>query len=178
MPNGEYSIHRGAGESALENIDEITSLYSEVYAEPPYNSAPLYSRETFLSRTTRQSARDGFTIITARGASGELVGFSFGLPFPAGRWWSGNASPPPADVLGADKFAVIELVVAAKWRGHGVGGRLLRELLSDRPEKLAMLTADPSAPARQIYTHWGWEQVGTAQHAEDAPIMDQLILRR
>ena len=104
--------------------------------------------------------------------------FRSGLPFEAGRWWAGNASSPPIEILEVRKFAVIELIVDANWRGRGIGGELLSDLLEDRTEKYAVLTADPEAAARKIYAHWGWEQIGTAQHTDDAPTMDQLVLRR
>ena len=176
--NGEYSLGRGDGAVALAIIDELTKLYAEVYAEPPYSSSPLYEEQAFISRTTRQADREEFAIVLARDSGGQLIGFSFGLPFQPGKWWAGDATPPPEELLSAAKFAVIELVVKVEWRGHGLGGRLLSDLLRERPEKYAILTADPDAPARQIYTHWGWEQIGTARHTDDASVMDQLVLRR
>ena len=157
-------------------LDELATVYLEVYAEPPYNSGPLVSEDAFRGRTGRQAVRDGFTIITAREGR-TLVGFSFGLPFAAGAWWAGAATPPPGDVLAGEKFAVIELVVRKPWRGRGLGRRLLAELLAGRPEPFAILTAVAAAPARELYARWGWEQTGTAQHTPDADVMDQLVLR-
>ena len=178
MSNDIYHIGRGNGEAASNILDELTELYVKVYAEPPYNSGSLYSREDFVARTTRQAANQDFAISWARSSDGELVGYSFGFLFAAGRWWAGNASPPPSEVLESPKFAVIELIVDAMWRGRGVGKDLLGEVLKQRTEKFAILTADPDAPARRIYERWGWEQIGTAKHTDEAPTMDQLLLRR
>lgn len=178
MDDGVYRIERGGGSVVSGLLDELTKLYAEVYAEPPYNSGPLFGLDSFTARTTRQASRPGFAISWARSSEGELIGFSFGLPFESGKWWAGNASPPPAEILEAPKFAVIELVVAGSWRGRGVGRELIGDLLGRRTEAFAILTADPDAPARRIYEHWGWEQVGTARHTDDAPLMDQLVLRR
>ncbi len=178
MGNGEHLVYTGTGTAVSELLDALEQLYVNVYAVPPYDSGPLYDRAAFIARTTRQASRPGFTIVWARSLGGELIGFTFGLPFEAGKWWAGEASAPPDDVLSSPKFAVIELVVSQSWRGRGIGRSLLDTLLADRIERYAVLTADPGAPARKIYAHWGWEQIGTARHTADAPLMDQLLLRR
>ena len=45
-----------------------------------------------------------------------------------------------------------------------------------RAEDFAILTAHPDAPARAVYTHWGWRQHGIARHTDDADVMDQLVI--
>jgi GNAT superfamily N-acetyltransferase len=105
-----------------------------------------------------------------------LIGYSFGLTFPESRWWSGDATAPPQEILSVAKFAVIELLVRKQFRGHGVGRRLLDELLSERTESYAILTAMPDAPAREAYRRWGWRQIGTAHHTPDSPVLDALVL--
>jgi GNAT superfamily N-acetyltransferase len=169
-------IARTGGADIDEMLPEMTDLYREIYAEPPYNSGPLFEIDAFQARTRRQAARDGFTLVTARTADATMIGFAFGVPFAAGQWWSGEATPPPADILSAPKFAVIELVVRHTHRGHGIGRKLLTTLLVDRPEPYAFLTAFPDAPAREVYRRWGWTQVGTAHHTPDSPILDSLVL--
>jgi GNAT superfamily N-acetyltransferase len=178
MQTSEYRVEKGDGAAARRIFDEMTKLYLDVYAEPPYNSGPLFRQEAFTARTNRQIGYDDFVISWATSARGDLVGFSFGFPFDVDRWWSGDASPPPAEILRSKKFAVIELVVHRDWRGRGIGRRLLSSLLDGRRENYAILTADSNAPARQIYMQWGWEQIGAAKHTAEASAMDQLVLRR
>ncbi|BCB81223.1 hypothetical protein GCM10022251_62850 [Phytohabitans flavus] len=157
-------------------LDPIVELYSEVYAEPPYNGGPLFSRERFLDRTNRQKDNDGFTLVTAHTGS-ELDGFAFGFPFPAGGWWRGATTPqPPTEILHVPKFAVIELVVRKTRRGHGLGHFLMNALLDGRPEPYAMLLAEPDAPARTMYQRWGWQQVAAVQPADDAPWLAALVI--
>src|SRR4051794_31228273 len=105
-------------------MDDLVGVYTEVYAEPPYNSGPLWSAEAFATRTRRQAFREGFSFVAATNGE-DVVGFAFGLKFQAGQWWSGNATKPPPAVLGVDKFAVIELVVRRQSRGLGLGRRLM-----------------------------------------------------
>ena len=179
MNTDEYRVEKGGGTIARNLFEEMTNLYVKVYAEPPYDSGPLFQKEAFTARTNRQMDYDDFVITWATSEQqGRLIGFSFGFSFDVDRWWAGEASPPPAEILRSKKFAVIELVVDSQWRGRGIGKKLLSSLLADRAEKFAILTADSEAPARQIYAYWGWEQIGTARHTDDASTMDQLVLRR
>lgn len=172
----DIELKRRTGAEAAATAEELTDLYVAVYAEPPYGGGSIYARDAFIERTTRQASQDGFALITAH-AGGQLVGFSFGLPFEAGSWWAGIVEPdPPAEIVEPPKFAVIELVVAPSHRGRGLSTRLLHELLAGRPEPYAMLLAHPDAQARAIYERWGWQQVGTNRPREDAPAADVLVL--
>lgn len=178
LPGGALGIElkRRTGAEAAEAVEELTGLYVAVYAEPPYGGGSIYARDAFITRTIRQASRDGFTLITAHDG-GQLAGFSFGLPFEAGSWWAGIVEPgPPAELVEAEKFAVIELVVAPSHRGRGLSTRLLGELLAGRTEPYAMLLAHPQAPARAMYERWGWRQVGTNRPRHDAPAADVLVL--
>lgn len=163
------------GRQFLDVLDEVTDLYLDVRSGLDTNSS-IHTRTSFVDRTTRQAGQEGFSGVLAR-VGGTLVGFAFGLPLPPGQWWTGKADPPPPEILDAPKFAVIELDVAEPWRGRGIGRTLHDTLLDGRPEPYAILTTTPGHPARTMYARWGWVRVGTAQHAPDAPVMDQLVLR-
>ncbi|MBQ1051831.1 GNAT family N-acetyltransferase [Micromonospora sp. C51] len=158
-------------------ITAAADLYERVYTEPPYNGGPLFTRHRFLQRTDRQKQTPGFVLVTAC-AEDVLVGFALGLPFGEGHWWRGTSTPqPPADLVAAEKFAVIELVVHPDRRGRGLGHALLDVLLNQRPEQYAILLAEPTAPARKLYDRWGWQQVGEVQPTDDAPLLHALARR-
>ncbi|TDD72116.1 GNAT family N-acetyltransferase [Actinomadura darangshiensis] len=177
MPDDGYTLTRHDGERTVAMLDEIAEVYVPAYAEPPYEPHPMFSREEFIPRTTRQTTRKGFTLIGVRKGDGELVGFSFGLHFVAGSWWRDvSGSAPPQEIVDAAKFSVIELVVAAPHRGRGLARRLLGALLDGRPEQYAMLLAQPDSHARTIYAHWGWKQVAVVQSYPGGDIDDVLVL--
>lgn len=142
----------------VQHLDELADLYVRVHAEPPYNSAPKYSREAFLSRTKSQLAKPGFALVTAS-ESQALVGFAFGFQMGPGAWWA-NATPLPPEISRASKFAVIELLVDARHRGSGIGRELAEQLLAERDEEYATLAARREAPAHGMYLRWGWKPVG------------------
>ncbi|WP_051468749.1 GNAT family N-acetyltransferase [Actinomadura oligospora] len=179
MPNGaDYTFTKHDGSATLAMLDEIATVYVPAYADPPYKPHPMFSLEGFTERTTSQAKRDGFSLIAARSPDGDLAGFSFGLPFEAGRWWrDASGSMPPAEVVQAPKFAVIELVVASPHRGRGLAHRLINTLLEDRPEPYATLLANTDAPARRMYERWGWNKVADVQSYPGADKDDALILR-
>src|SRR5215467_11739376 len=102
-------FERHHGEHSLTVLEDIADLYSEIHEQEPYDD-PIFSRESFIARTSRQAEKTGFELLTAR-KDNELAGFSFGYTMPAGGWWE-DATPPQHNVLGSSKFAVIELDVA------------------------------------------------------------------
>ncbi|MQY04141.1 GNAT family N-acetyltransferase [Actinomadura macrotermitis] len=157
---------------ALDALDEVADLYEQVYAEPPYNAAPKFSRDRFTRRTHDQATASGFAMVTAR-RGGTLVGFAFGFSMMPGAWWA-NAASPAGEVLKADKFAVVELVVDRWHRRHGIGGRLLDALLADRRERYATLAAVIEADAYGWYLRRGWQKV--AEFRAEPPYSDALVL--
>jgi hypothetical protein len=170
------TLTRLDGAEAVEFLDECADLYVRVYAEPPYNSAPKFSRDRFLSRTRRQTVSSGFTMLTAR--KGDLlIGFAFGFSMSAGSWWA-NTSLPASEVLDAAKFAVIELVVDRQQRGCGLGTALLTVLLEERPEPYATLAAviGSRSQAYGWYLRSGWRKVG--EFRAEPPFSDTLLLDR
>jgi GNAT superfamily N-acetyltransferase len=171
----KFDIAHWPSSVVTSRLDELADIYTEVYAEPPYKSGELWSQHSFIDRTRRQAGRDGFTFLSAL-VDERVVGFSFGLPFAAGAWWSGDATEPSEELRAASKFAVIELVVRKPWRRIGIGRQLIDRLLDGRAEQYAILTALPDAEARRMYENWGWVQTGTAHHTPESPVLDALAL--
>lgn len=156
-------------------MEQLADAYMEGYADDPDIGRSIYARDEFVRRTTRQAQADGFVLVTAH-TNEQWSGFSFGLRFPAGRWWSGKLEdPPPDEPLMSDKFAVIELVVLPDARGVGLATRLMSAVLQDRPQPWATLLADQSGHARSIYDRWGWVRTGTVRPAPDVPPLDILV---
>ncbi|MFC9971481.1 GNAT family N-acetyltransferase [Spirillospora sp. NPDC127200] len=179
MPDGvSHTLNRHDGQQARDMLGQLADLYVPAYAEPPYKPHPMFSREAFLERTTRQTHRDGFTLITAHAAAQQLAGFAFGFTLAPGRWWRDvSGSTPPADIVNASKFAVVELVIAPPHRDQGLARRILNALLDGRPEQHAVLLAQPDTPARVIYAHWGWTEIAKVQSQPNAETDDALTLK-
>jgi len=176
-PEIEYQKHDGADASPL--VDELTPVFAEVYAEPPYYMGQD-EVALFRERFDRQRQQEGFSLVTAR-ADGALVGFVLGVPLqPTSTWWSRLLTPLPPEVTEewpSRTFAVIELVVCAPWRQRGIARTLHDTLLQGRPEERATLTARPEATAAQAaYAAWGWRRVGQKRNPLPGdPIYDILV---
>jgi GNAT superfamily N-acetyltransferase len=156
--------------STAQRHSALVRLYALVYAEPPYREGPEQV-EHFRTRFTDDAQQPGFSLVTAEDDE-RLVGAAYGWTMPAGSWWPGADD---TDIAAVDKFAVLEWLVDPHYRSKGIGGRLFRHLLQDRPEPLATLAADPRSPARAIYARAGWRQAGTLTLAWGTP-MDLLVI--
>lgn len=167
-------LRRVDGGEVLGALGELADMYERVYAEPPYNAAPKFSRARFLERTRDQVRSSGFTLVTAR-RDGRLLGFAFGFAMRSGGWWA-HASLPDRDVLDAPKFAVIELIVDRTERGQGLGRALLDALLEERTEHIATLAAVLDADAYGWYLRAGWRKA--AEFRAEPPYSDALVLDR
>lgn len=168
-----YSSHT-VPEGAARLLPALVDLYAVVYAEPPYGEGPEQVRR-FADGLPDEAARPGFRLVVAEDGSG-LVGAAYGWTMPAGRWWSQADSEPSADILRADKLAVMEWMVRPSRRGEGIGAGLMRRLLADRPERWATLASDPRSAARRMYERAGWRQVARST-LPWGPAMDVLVLR-
>lgn len=170
-----FEMRQMNGDRTVPLLGELADAYLVAYADDPEIGHSIYARDSFIERTRRQAESPGFKLVAAY-ASEEIAGFSFGLPFSAGRWWRGEADTPPSvDILAAEKFAVIELVVVPGFRGRGLATKLMRSVLEGRSEPYAMLLADQSGHARSIYDRWGWRAVQRLQPAPDVAALDVLV---
>jgi GNAT superfamily N-acetyltransferase len=170
-----FELRRHDGQAAALMMEQLADAYMEGYADDPDVGHSIYARDAFVDRTSRQASAPGFVLITAH-AGDQWAGFSFGMHFPAGRWWAGDwEDVPPQDLLKAEKFAVIELVVLPAARGVGLATELMSAVLADRPEPWATLLADQEGKARSMYDRWGWKRTGVIQPAPDVPPLDVLV---
>ncbi|MGS2615122.1 GNAT family N-acetyltransferase [Micromonospora sp. LZ34] len=166
-----YTLHDG--DSAAPLFAALVDLYAVVYAEPPYEEGPEQVAR-FAEGLPGEAARPGFTLVSAQDGD-TLIGAAYGWTMPAGTWWSRAEQDPPAEVLGADKVAVMEWLVHPQRRSEGVGAELMRRLLASRAEWWATLASDPRSAARQMYARAGWQQVGRSALPWGPP-MDLLVL--
>jgi GNAT superfamily N-acetyltransferase len=166
-----YARHDGSGVAAM--APALGDLYAQVYAEPPYLEGSEQV-ERFRAGLPEDAKRPGFTLIAATDAQ-ELVGAAYGWTMPAGVWWSKADEKPPAEIVHADKFAVMEWIVSPDRRGEGIGATLIGHLLAARPERFATLASDPRSAARAIYDRAGWLKVGQTW-LPWGPKMDLLLL--
>jgi hypothetical protein len=173
----EYAVLDGAATGQI--LDELTALYTEVYAEPPYEWGPEYA-ELFRERFEVQRQQPGFELVTARDA-GRLIGVGFGVTLlPTTPWWQNLITPLPAEVTHeypGRTWALVELLVRAPWRRHHVAQTIHDRLLADRPEERSTLTVLPAAVAAQAaYAKWGWRMVAQKRNPlPGSPVFDVML---
>jgi len=114
------------------------------------------------SATRRHAERGGFRAFGAFDSRDRLVGFSYGYHSQPGLWWREQVSAyltaaQRVDWL-ADAFELCELHVHPGFQGQRLGSALHDALVSDLPEKTALLSVmHDSERARQLYASRGWQ---------------------
>ena len=179
MPPASIEFTSVDGETAGQHIDELASLYTEVYAEPPYewgNKHVALFRKWFEG----QRRQDGFTLIEAR-EQGQLVAFGFGVTLlPSTPWWQ-NLTAPVDEAITQEypnrTFALIELLVREPWRRQYIAETIHDSLLNNRIEERATLTVLPAAEAAHAaYRKWGWQKVAQKRNPlPGSPIFDVMV---
>ena len=166
-------------DQAAKHIDELSDLYTEVYAEPPYEWGQEHA-ELFAERFEGQRKQDGFRLIEAR-EHGQLVGIGFGVTLlPNTPWWRNLTAPVSEDVTREypnRTFAVVELLVRGPWRQRHIAEEINNRLLSERAEERATLTVLPAAEAAQAaYRKWGWQRVAQKRNPlPGSPVFDVMV---
>src|SRR6266700_1222082 len=90
----QYQKYNSADAGRL--LDELTTVFTEVYAEPPYHMGQDEA-SLFRQRFDVQRQQQGFSLVTAC-ADGGLVGFVLGVPLqPTSTWWSRLLAPLPPE---------------------------------------------------------------------------------
>jgi hypothetical protein len=182
MPAGRVMVRQADAEQAAACLGEFRALYSEVYADPPYEWGDEHA-SLFAERFTSQVRQEGFALVEARDGH-DLAGMAFGLPVTpvsgSSGWWQ-NLTAPLAPEITAEwpgrTFALIELLVRVPWRRQHVARDMHDLLLHARHEERAILTALPAAaPAQEAYRTWGWRKVAQRHNPlPGLPLFDVLI---
>ena len=182
MTAGHITVETVGSERAASHLGELRALYTEVYAEPPYEWGDEHAA-LFAERFHAQSRQDGFTLAEARHGH-DLAGIAFGMAIKpvAGTSgaWQNLTSTLPADVTAewpGRTFFIVELLVRSPWRRQHIAQAMHDLLLKDRPEERAMLTALPAAePAQAAYRKWGWRKVAQKRNPlPGSPLFDVLL---
>ena len=173
-------IERRAGPDAVDLADELGALYAAAYTGTPQESDPFYSAGRFAERFQGYTSSPKFLLISAR-LGADLIGYAFGYGLPANSgWWDGLLTPQPDGFTaetGTRTFALNELHVSAGHRGAGVASTLHSTLLQDGGYERATVLVRPENPARALYEHWGYQQVGRLKPYSDSPEYLSLVLQ-
>jgi GNAT superfamily N-acetyltransferase len=176
---GPITYYRLDGAQALTHLDELRDIYTEVYAEPPYQWGQEHA-DLFVERFHGQARQPGFAMVEARHGPG-LIGVALGVTLqPATPWWRHLTTPLPDDITTewtGRTFALVELLVRRPWRRQHIAQTMHDLLLQRRPEERATLTVLPAAqPAREAYISWGWQLITQKRNPlPGSPLFDVMV---
>ncbi len=143
-------------------LDEIIRVYKAAFLDV-HEADPDRAARDRMAHARRHTERADMITIVALDGSDQLIGFVYALPGRRGQWWhdvvtSAVSRDVAADWL-ADCLEIVELHLLPTHQGHGIGRRLVRELLGDAPQRTAALSAlEPDgSPARRLYESEGFQ---------------------
>jgi GNAT superfamily N-acetyltransferase len=166
--------------TAAEAENAFRLVYTEAFAEPPYNEGPDDVAAAF--RRFRSLTRKAtFRAALARAEDGEPIGMAYGyLLGPDTGWWDQLTEPVPADMRREDghrTFGLMELAVRGPWRRKGVARRLHDSLCNGMEAERVLLNVDPASKAAStVYRVWGYRKIGESRPWRGAHLHDVMLL--
>jgi ribosomal protein S18 acetylase RimI-like enzyme len=146
--------------TALARVDELVSVYRSAFLDR-WEPDPHQAARDRRLHVGRHLRRGDATVLVASDADG-LTGFTYSVPGRPGNWWhdtvrSGLSATQRLRWL-ADCTEIVELHVAPRAQGQGLGRALLRGALARSSARTAVLSAldDPDLPARHLYQSEGF----------------------
>ena len=171
-------LHVHGPVTAADELETVKELYADSFFPPPHNQGPAQLDRMAQAWPGRLQA-PGFRLVIAE-HRGTPIGCIYAHQLAATtKWWDNALDPIPDEItreFAGRTLAVIDMMVRAEWRRHGVATALHSHLLVDRTEERATLLVDPiNAPARTAYAKWGYRTVGRIQPFPDMPKFEAMI---
>lgn len=163
----------GAG----DELARATTLYADVFAEPPYGEDPAESARSFRERAVRYADEKPEFRMPLAWDGADVVGLALGTGAAEGDWWRDRVFEAVPDAvrrewLGEECFFIAELAVAVAYRRRGLARALMAEITADLPYKRAVLTCYRSASTtREFYAALGWRELVVGFQVGDSPAL-------
>jgi GNAT superfamily N-acetyltransferase len=170
----------GGASLAAARFAPIHRAFVEVFSQPP-STWDEFEPDRHRERLTRLMTDPTFAVSVAE-CGPELVGFAYGRTVspdnPRLTDFIDPLPPETAQEWEGRTFILVDFAVRERWRGRGVGRRLMDTLLAARTEERAILGVEPGAEDSQaIYTHLGWRRLGRKRQLGNfIPYMDIYLL--
>jgi GNAT superfamily N-acetyltransferase len=138
----------------------LITIYRDAFSVPPYGKKEKEVLD-FARSFPQHVKREGFRIAVALEETEQVLGFAYGYTnTPDQLWHEKVAQVLPSQVVAEwlpGSFRLVEMAVAPKVQGQGIGGLLHDRLLSDLPCRKAVLsTLAAETNAYRMYRKRGW----------------------
>jgi GNAT superfamily N-acetyltransferase len=140
--------------------DHFVTIYRDAFSAPPYGKKEKEVMD-FARSLPQHVKREGFRIVVALEETGQVLGFAYGYTNTPDQFWHEKvvqvAPPQVVSEWLLNSFRLVEIAVAPKAQGQGIGGLLHGRLLSDLPCRKAVLsTLAAETNAYKMYCNRGW----------------------
>ncbi|GGP79158.1 GNAT family N-acetyltransferase [Saccharothrix coeruleofusca] len=163
-----------------EHTDGLAALYRTCFSEPPW-CEPEERFTGFAQRFAAHLAQPGVRGLVTRHGDG-IAGVIYGWPAPERvpdspfyRAIFDAVAPAERHLLRSPALEVVELMVAPRHRGRGLGRALLRRFTDGH--RRAWLCTHRDAPVRGLYDTEGWAVRGSFTDRDGVPLLLYLLDR-
>jgi GNAT superfamily N-acetyltransferase len=153
----------GGGDLLRENLDDLVAIYRAAFLDL-HEANPVRAAEDRRQIMIRHAERENVEVLIAK-VEGATVGFCYAYHGTPGQWWhdvvTARLRAVSAEDWMADCREIVELHVRPGWQGHGIGRRMLRDVVGRAQERTVVLSAldDPASRtdrARRLYASEGF----------------------
>ncbi|MGH7866074.1 MAG: hypothetical protein ACREP9_00245, partial [Candidatus Dormibacteraceae bacterium] len=148
-----------------DQLDPIATFFENVFTSPPFNwvKEDRDRHRQILTYVTQMPPT--YTTLAVVTDQGQLHGAAYGhIIFPGLNWWDNLDEPLPPEQIAEwsqHTFILRQIAVASVRRRHGIGRRLIQDLLKGRPEERATVAIPRRASeTRSFFVSLGWRHVG------------------
>lgn len=138
------------------------AVYGAAFSEPPYND-PDRGREVRGRLRDTHARRPHYRAFVAREPGGDVVGMIYGYRSSWGQWWHDTVRVAlgweEASRWLNDAYEIVEVAVAPRWQGRGIGEAMIASLLDGRPERTSVLSTRTDSRAHQLYRRLGFQVI-------------------
>ncbi|MCC7366266.1 MAG: GNAT family N-acetyltransferase [Dehalococcoidia bacterium] len=136
-------------------------MYGDAFAQPPYRD-PDRGREVKNRLRDSHCKRPSYRGLVAI-EDEHVIGMCYGYHGAPGQWWHDTVRIALGKAVAkewlADSYELVEIAVAPKHQGRGVGEALIAALLEGRPEKACVLSTRTDSRAHELYRRLGFELI-------------------
>ncbi|MBI2765187.1 MAG: GNAT family N-acetyltransferase [Chloroflexi bacterium] len=146
------------------------AVYGEAFIQPPYCD-PDRGKDVRKRIREIHAHRDEYRAFAAVREDATIAGMIYGYHGRKGQWWHETVRRQLPHSLYShwlgDCYELVEVAVAPRFQGLGIGRALIEHLLCKRKERTCVLSTRTDSRAHELYRRLGFEELAQMPFVEN-----------